>query len=1052
MKFERTLDDAMQRMPHYKECFLDYRMLKKRLKECAFAAGFVAESEDEEQEEDDAQRLRDLHPTEEEVRFFDALRQQMDRVGRAWEQRMGEVEADAKQLQDRIEHICGPADLDENSALLSSSDVPDATSCAASSSGPSGTAQFYRWLRGPLRRTQSTIIFSEYRALYARVLDVQELRVLACEAVRKILKKYDKHFPGRRSSAEQQKFMRFEVERRSFGTDDRSAALAHQVRRDLRRCFMPGSAGDQRFHDCVAAVTAERCRLQQQQKQRPSPWRDALRLYLGWGLACCLFFAWLYLYVGPIFRPNNPELNWQGYLVIFGVCTAIFLIAAADAPSDVCLMSATTLFCVTGIIPPQRAYIGFGNPGVIANGILLPFAKALMISGGAERMLTNALGGIDTNRNIATAQVRMCLVVATFSSVLNNTPIAFMMIPILQNWCTKIDHSVSRFMMPMSFAIMLGGTCSVIGSSANLVVIGIAGDFTGHYPSHNAPDFSAPAFFMPAWVGLPVCILGTLWMVATAPFLLPERIPRPSAEGAGSAGAAQCPFARGKNFSSCARFLVGFELRAPLVGQRVADTGITRLIPGVTVEYIQTTPEGPREDAALGGPAEPPHDPGASRRSRTAVSAARTPSTGTLLPADRAPTPPVARIAGADVAGHVISDGDLAVFHVSSRDVSTLRQVQGLRLTGKQEKLEIDRRNRCLLEATLGPGSRLVGTHVQWEPRSARVNLVGFDERRLLNACCVGVDFTPDSHAEPPRIGDEESPHVASSHSHSHSHPAGSPSDSPRPAEPPCGARPRIDMTRRRRLAEGDTLLVEGPCSAASRVWHDYFHRIVVVEDSMPPMRDAWREGVTLGSLALMVLVTAQGWADVSVVAFALVGVFLATGVLSPREAWSSVKGDVLLTVAASFGIGEALHTSGLATWLGGAMSGLSGGSELALLALLYLFTLLAGSVLNNAAVAVLVYPIAYDAAVEDFQIDPSMVVILVIMGAGLSFTTPMSYQTNQMVQQPGGYLFSDFVRFGGVLQLFTGVSSVVILYALANWGYIKHHHGLGPPPCAPEC
>eukprot|EP01065_Artemidia_motanka_P048934 TRINITY_DN801_c15_g1_i1.p1 TRINITY_DN801_c15_g1~~TRINITY_DN801_c15_g1_i1.p1 ORF type:complete len:988 (+),score=333.17 TRINITY_DN801_c15_g1_i1:85-3048(+) len=987
MKFNRELDVAARRMPQYRHCFIDYRKLKFLVKECQVIA--AAASPIESDEDEDAPSS--VHETRgevglEEQRFFATLRLQMKDFDANWSRLLEGVEERAKELRQLLLAIIPDAD---RCAPLSSDDlssaVPDAKGYGSLSLSSARTALgsgSHRFLRGPLRRGKMDV-YKALKELHAAVLDVTELRRLGAEAVRKILKKFDKQVPGCRTQAEQDRFTRFDVGAHAFASPDRVTAVAEAVRHSLRSCYIAGDVGDQRYLECIEGIAANR-ELEQKNNLKGDSVLQSMRPYLGFLVVLSVIMVLLSL-AQPNFRPNNPDLNWQGYAVVAGISTAIFAIAVLEAPSDVSLMSATTLFMVLRIIDLERAFVGFGNPGVIANGILLPFARALMLAGGAERVLVRCMGGPRTNTVLAVAQCRMAVVVAAFSSVLNNTPIVYMMIPILRTWCTKVNHSVSKFMMPMSFAIMLGGTCSIIGSSANLVVVGRAQTFTGHYPPDKAPQFADPPFFMPAWVGLPVCILGAIWMTVTAPMLLPARIGKPG-EGGGAADGQTVKTFRGRNFSSSSKFIVGFRFTAPLIGQRVSDTGVTRLIPGVSVDYIQRP----------SGDGTPPDSADAA--------------------ADEAPSPlpSKGRVRGAEVAEHVVADGDVAVFRVGSTEVNALRQMQGLQLTGKTHKLCIDRRKRCLIEVTLGASSQLLGTHVTWDQRTARTMLLGFDSVGELGAACLGVHFKDSGDAE-------------------------------------AGSDERVDRVRSRRLVEGDTLLIEGSFPAGG-VWDSYFSHIVVVEDSVPPMRDPKKAYITLGSLAVMVFVTSQQLLDIVTISFVLVPLFIVTGVLSPREAWGSVKGDVLLTVAASFGIGEAMTASGLASWLGTQISTLSHGDEVVLLFLLYTFTVMAGTVLNNAAVAVLVYPVTYCAAVEDFGLDPSMIVILVIMGAGLSFVTPMSYQTNQMVQEPGGYTFGDYVRYGGALQLFTGVASVLILYFLAANGWIKHYHGLGPPPCSPNC
>eukprot|EP00756_Hemistasia_phaeocysticola_P027781 Hpha_TRINITY_DN16136_c6_g6::TRINITY_DN16136_c6_g6_i1::g.3405::m.3405 len=1037
MKFGREITEWAQRLPQYKGCFVNYKELKLMVKECFIIVAVKVDHESD--EEEPTLRIRP-----EESRFFLAIRQQQKEFDRQW---LHHLEATERLVSDLCRQLALLLHTDQLRSGRRGDKGYDNTSADGRSPGPATSFSSARsalssrgrnrHVRRPLRRAENQELFSNIREAYKKVLDIQKLRWLATEAFRKIIKKYDKTLPGRRIIGDPDHPTYCSTNRFEFDSDVRLSNLKKEASELLRNCL----EDPRRMDELTTVLVAEReVEMTRTQEGKSNMFYPVLPYLVFVVVLIAMMFA---LHTArPNFRPLHPELNWQGYVVVAGVMASIFAIAVLGVPSDFSMMSATTLFLSLRIITLERAFIGFGNPGVIANGILLPFARGLMIAGGAERLLVAAMGGPGSNRVLAVAQVRMSLVVATFSSVLNNTPIVYMMIPILQTWCTKVNHSVSKFMMPMSFAIMLGGTWSIIGSSANLVAVGRASTFTGHYPPDHAPVLQPPAFFMPAWVGLPVALLGSLFMTATAPWLLPARVAKPSSDGEEEADGEDPevpdksppkkgpPTIRGK-FSSSARFVVAFRFTPPLLGLKVSDTGVTRALPGVGMEYIQSPPRDRPSYVPAGDVSRPSSAAGDSEAENITTPSENDPLLG-RRPSD-ALSGFVTRIAGAAAEKHVVTAGDLVVFYVRSQDVNVLRQMQGLELISKSlDKLGTDRRQRCLMEATLRHGSSLIGRTVRWDAREGRTVLLGVDTKGVLGGAIVGAHFaTPGSEA-------------AVTSEHESSGPDKSPASKGLPR--------RIDgSTGLRTLCEGDTLLIEAGQAAMAR-WEAHFDRVAVLEDSTPPMRDRKNEILTVGSLAVMVMVTASGVMDIVAVSFIIVPLFVMFGVLSPREAWGSVKGDVLLTVAASFGIGEAMTASGLASWLGTQISTMSNGSELALLALLYAFTVAAGTVLNNAAVAVLVYPVAYCAAVEDFGLEPSLVVILVIMGAGLSFSTPMSYQTNQMVQEPGGYTFADYVRFGGCLQVFTGVASVLITYYLAQLGFIPHYHGMGPPPCSPNC
>jgi len=171
-----------------------------------------------------------------------------------------------------------------------------------------------------------------------------------------------------------------------------------------------------------------------------------------------------------------------------------------------------------------------------------------------------------------------------------------------------------------------------------------------------------------------------------------------------------------------------------------------------------------------------------------------------------------------------------------------------------------------------------------------------------------------------------------------------------------------------------------------------------------------------VGAAALGILPILQG---------SLLGAVLlvVTRVMTPNEAVEAVDLSVVLLIAAAFGLGAAIQSSGLAGALAETVVGAAGGfgPRGALVGVL-LTTILLTEVITNNAAAVLVFPIA-TAAAAGLGLDPRPLAITIAIGASASFLTPIGYQTNTMVYGPGGYRFGDYVRLGLPLTL-----AVVIL------------------------
>jgi len=100
------------------------------------------------------------------------------------------------------------------------------------------------------------------------------------------------------------------------------------------------------------------------------------------------------------------------------------------------------------------------------------------------------------------------------SAFLNNTPVVAMFIPVVNDWCRKLRFSPSKLMIPLSYAAIFGGLCSLIGTSTNLVVNGMLIEAT--------QDAGLKIFDI-AWVGVPCALAGFLFLFFTQNWLLPDR-------------------------------------------------------------------------------------------------------------------------------------------------------------------------------------------------------------------------------------------------------------------------------------------------------------------------------------------------------------------------------------------------------------------------------------------------------------------------------------------------------------------------------------------------
>ena len=232
-------------------------------------------------------------------------------------------------------------------------------------------------------------------------------------------------------------------------------------------------------------------------------------------------------------------------------------------------------------------------------------------------------------------------------------------------------------------------------------------------------------------------------------------------------------------------------------------------------------------------------------------------------------------------------------------------------------------------------------------------------------------------------------------------------------------------------LQAGDTLLLEARAAFAAqhRNSRDFF-LVSQVEDSAPLRHErAWASLLVLG---LMVLAVALGYLSMLNASMLAAGAMILCRCTSAAAALRNVDWQVLLVIAAAFGIGQAMQSSGAAKEITDRLIAIAGTDPALILAILCGVTMLFTNVMNANAAAVLMFPIAISTAHELSSIGPDVsalpFAVSIMMGAAGSFATPIGYQTNLMVMGPGGYHAVDYLKIGLPLSLLFWLTSVLLI------------------------
>ncbi len=204
-------------------------------------------------------------------------------------------------------------------------------------------------------------------------------------------------------------------------------------------------------------------------------------------------------------------MDWQIAFTLGMVGLALAAMIRELAAPDLVLMAALICFGATGILSPSQTFAGFANPVVAAVAALFIISAALRETGALDMTLGRVLGRSDSVR---LSMLKMTLPVAGLSAFLNNAPIVAMMTPTVTDWARRSRIAASQFLIPLSYASILGSVTTIIGTSTILTVTGMVLD-AGLEPW---------GFFEPAPVGILVASAGLLYLIFVAPGRLPVRL------------------------------------------------------------------------------------------------------------------------------------------------------------------------------------------------------------------------------------------------------------------------------------------------------------------------------------------------------------------------------------------------------------------------------------------------------------------------------------------------------------------------------------------------
>lgn len=242
-------------------------------------------------------------------------------------------------------------------------------------------------------------------------------------------------------------------------------------------------------------------------------------------------------------------MTFEAWAVVGVLILCLMLLIFTKISADLILFGGLALLVISGIVPTDLALEGFSNEGMLTVAALYVVAAGLKETGAIQYVVQRVMGNAKTVR---AAQLRIMSPVMVMSAFFNNTPIVASFIPALEKWSRKSRIPVSKLLIPLSYAAILGGTCTLIGTSTNLILNGLLIE---------EASTRSLGLFEPALIGIPCAIAGFIYLYVFGDKLLPNR----------SSGY--------ESFENTREYTIELlvEEGSPLAGKTIEDAGLRNL-------------------------------------------------------------------------------------------------------------------------------------------------------------------------------------------------------------------------------------------------------------------------------------------------------------------------------------------------------------------------------------------------------------------------------------------------------------------------------------------
>ena len=589
-------------------------------------------------------------------------------------------------------------------------------------------------------------------------------------------------------------------------------------------------------------------------------------------------------------------------IILFGMLVSLALDRMRPGMT---LLTVMILLLAGGVLTPSEALAGFSNKGMITIAILFLVSEGVRQSGGLNYLVKNILPS--RRRTIPHILAKMLPSVAAISAFLNNTAVVIIFAPIIKKWADKMNLPATKFLIPLSYATILGGSCTLIGTSTNLVVHGMMID----------AGYEGFSMFELGQVGGVITVVGILYLIIASNYLLPgNRIRKRDIELGGGI----------KEYL----YDVVITKGSKRIGAEI-ENGKVAFLPLMKVKRV--------------------------KRGEEYISVTQQ--------------------------NIVIEECDVLLIEGRYDSAEAILNCDGVKLSclNNDEMRKFAKKDAGQIEVVIAP--RFQGINR---------TLGDFDVFRHYGAVVMSI------HRNGEQVRRDLESHI---------------------------------------IKEGDTFVLIAD-KHFYELWGESsaFYMISEMKDFKMPAKSL-RKWSAVGLLVFMVAgatfgkyIPGDGTIQYDMFFFsAITMVIMAWSHMFPPKKYTKyISWDVLIAIACAFAISKAMLNSGISDIFASYIIDISRsyGAHGALCAMLLLAMFCTEVITNNAAAA-LCFPIAISVSTK-LGVDPTPFFVAICIAASASFSTPIGYQTNLIVQGIGGYKFKDYIRIGLPMNIITLIISMILI------------------------